>query len=380
MGFKNDKVKRLKDLRHLKLLSAAIRENFEEVRNLARNGEFDVKDFADFLTQNKLAGYFYSILNQFRLTPEFPEDFINRIKPLYVEQWRSNEKLIREMLELKMAAQLAGCEILFLKGPFLAQRFYGDIDRRNIADIDILVKSVDDIAVVERLLLQRGFVRQSKVFLRQNLTQHFTHHYEYKKPGFILELHWALQAHFSYRIQYERIWAEKKEFLLKDETFFGLSDSYVLTAIILSIFVDIQLGEVKLKSFVDIYMILKAIDKDIDWKSFFAAKREEGLFLISLNVLDLVVSLLDCRGHFKELCAFIDENRKDVIFQGLASKVGLLNYSSFGINAKSWAFRLYNASWLKSWVWWVISLPFKFSVYRKSNSRLQKSLSFLGKK
>jgi|GEM_PF-3572079 len=376
----SNKTKALRDLRDLRLLSAVVREDYAEMRNLVQNPEFAAENFTDFLIRNKLGGYFYSVLNQFRLASEFPEDFVNRIKPLYVEQWRSNEKLLREMLELKGSSQAEGCEILFLKGPFLAQRFYGDIDRRNIADIDILVKSVDDIAVVERLLLQREFVRQSNVFLNDDLTCRFTHHYEYEKPGLILELHWALQSHFSYRINYEGIWAGKKGFLLKDETFFGLSDSYMLTAIILSIFVDIQLGEAKLKSFVDIYMILKMMDKDMDWEAFFAAKREEGLFLISLNVLDLVVSVLDCRDCFGKLGSFINKNQKDVILTKTMPKLSLLGYSPFGIRAKSWAFKLYDAPLLKSWGWWAISLPFKFAVYRKSSSRFKKSLSFLRKK
>jgi hypothetical protein len=54
-------------------------------------------------------------------------------------------------------------------------------------------------------------------------------------------------------------------------------DEYELVFQILSIFKDIELGTIKLKSFADTYMILRLAYGRMRWASFFEQRRSEGI-------------------------------------------------------------------------------------------------------
>ena len=69
---------------------------------------------------------------------------------------------------------------------------------------------------------------------------------------------------------------------------------------------DTQLGTIRLKSFVDFYIILKYFK--FDWEEFFLSRKSEGLFLISLNVFDFVFSVLNCYKEFEHLTEIIERN------------------------------------------------------------------------
>jgi hypothetical protein len=124
------------------------------------------------------------------------------------------------------------------------------------------------------------------------------------------------------------------------------------------------MGTIVLKPFVDIYIILKGISKDLNWEEFFACRQNEGLFLISLNVLDMVLDILDCYDDFKELTVYIEKNRTHLKYQDLRKKLKLLNTSRFGLKNKPWAFGLYQTSLFNSFCWWAVSLPVRLMGYR----------------
>jgi hypothetical protein len=94
-----------------------------------------------------------------------------------------------------------------LKGLYLAKRFYGDIDRHALWDIDILVRK-ENLPDAQKLLAASGYFRKSNVFLREDLSSYFTHAFDFAKKGVSLDLHWALSSHPSYRLDY-RLYGQK---------------------------------------------------------------------------------------------------------------------------------------------------------------------------
>jgi hypothetical protein len=127
---------------------------------------------------------------------------------------------------------------------------------------------------------------------------------------------------------------------------------------------DTQLGTIRLKSFVDVYMLLQHVHAIVDWEAFFSARKAEGLFVISINIIDLVLSLMHGYNDFERLTTVLDRHRKFVKFHNVSNQLSLLNSPNFPLKNKIWAFRLYNAPFIKSACWWLASLPIKFSVYR----------------
>ena len=359
----------MQKLQHLTLLNYIIKRDSESIEKFLESDEVDFDVFNKFIWDNQLAGNLYSVLVNSNLRTLFPDTLIELFKPSYLEQWAKNERLLKEIGVLSDLFNKAGKGVIFLKGPFLAQRYYGNIDRRAIADIDVLVKK-DEIDDVDDLLKRNGFVRKSVVFIDKSLSIYFAHHFEYARHDIDLELHWALSTHFTFKLGYERIWQEKMNFEFHKRNYWVLSDEYELVFQILSIFKDIELGTIKLKSFVDTYMILKAVDKNIKWKEFFDYRKKECIYLISLNTLDLVLSLLDCQGEFKELNSYIEQNEIYLKYKRLAKKLGLLDHSKFAIRNKLWAFGLYDTNAFNTFCWWAISLPFRLMTYRESSSNL----------
>lgn len=359
----------MRQLDNLNLLSFIIKKDYGSIENYLERNYFDSNSFMNFVDKHQLSGNLYLALNNSHLRSLFPVDLIEHFKSIYIQQWAKNEKLVKEIKRLAELFVKFGQEVIFLKGPFLAERFYGDLDRRAISDIDILVKK-EAIDSAEQLLVRDGFQRDSVALINKKLAIYFTHHFEYRKRDIDLELHWALANHFSFNINYEKIWEQKQKFIFKDRLFYILPDEYELVFQLLSIFKDIQIGTIALKSFVDIYMILKAIDKNLNWKEFFDNRKEERLFSISLNTLDLVLDIFDCHKNFIGLSEYIEKNRTAVKYKVLNQKSELLNRSRCAFKNKLWAFGLYQTSIFKSFSWWAISLPFRLAMHREWSREL----------
>jgi hypothetical protein len=259
----------------------------------------------------------------------------------------------------------SGIEVIFLKGPLFTLRFYGDLGQRAISDIDLLIRSREFIARTGQVLMGDGFELRSIPLLSQNLTTYFTHHFEYRKNKTKLDLHWVLQSHFSFDLGYDTIWKTKQTFFFDGKGYQVLSDEYELVFRILSIFMDTQLGTIRMKSLVDLYIMLGYLNLHLDWDEFFASRRKEGLFLIAINIIDLVLSVLNCREDNKCLAEIVKRNQSYLVFTDINRKLKLLNSSAFAFRNKIWTFRLYEAPFWECFFWWLISLPFKISVYQE---------------
>lgn len=349
---------------HLNLLHYIIKKDEEGIVHYLKQDGFDAEGLKRFADKHHLSGNLYLTLVNSRSKDLFSTELVEYFKNAYVQQWVKNERFLKEIEYLADFFAGRGQEVIFLKGHFLAQRFYGDIDRRAIWDIDILVKK-EALESCNRLLAEIGYKRTSIALFNARVSSYFTHHFEYRKDNIDLELHWLLANHPSFNLNYEKLWKEKQKFVFRNKTFHILSDEYELVLQILSVFKDIQLSTIIFKPFMDIYTMLKAVDKNINWREFFDNRRKEGLFLVSLNVLDLVLNVLNCRSDFTELSQYIERARDRVKYRELDKQLKLLDHPHPTLKNKLWGFGLYQAPLFKSFCWWGISLPFRMAVYRK---------------
>jgi hypothetical protein len=304
----------------------------------------------------------------------FPIKFVNHLHRYFTTQQEKNKYLIGEMERLHELFAGPGIEVIFLKGPLFTLRFYGDLGQRAISDIDLLIRSKEFIVQADRVLRGDGFQLRSIPFLGQNLTTYFTHHFEYKKNRTKLDLHWVLQSHFSFDLEDDTIWETKKTYHFDGKGYQVLSDEYELVFRVLSIFMDIQLGTIRMKSLVDLYVMLEYLNLCLDWDEFFVSRRKEGLYLIAINIIDLVLSVLNCQENVKRLAEVVEKNKSYLAFTDLNQKLKLLNSSAFAFRNKVWTFRLYEAPFWECFFWWLISLPFKISVYREVSLKQFKRL------
>ncbi len=109
-------------------------------------------------------------------------------------------KLIRlagTLIEITTAFKENKVPVVVLKGPLMAEQFYGDIGMKQSRDIDLLV-NWENIQLCERILKDFNCLRIQPSFTlspKQTEVHHnIIHHYTYinKKNNTIIELHWRL--------------------------------------------------------------------------------------------------------------------------------------------------------------------------------------------
>jgi hypothetical protein len=352
----------------LKLLAALSGDDPTSAAERLRAPGFPVERFRAFADRHQLGGFLHCRLDAQRQRDLLPDVLAQHFQRRFNEQRTRCDETIREAAAL--LDELPPGEVLFLKGPFVAKRFFGDVHARSHWDVDLLIRA-DALPRIDRKLRELDYARRSIRFLGDRWMTRFTHTYEYRKdlgrndaPGqrhhLPLDLHWCLQSHQSFRIREEDLWRETLECTLDDRRFPVLGDEYTLVQTLLSIFVDLQLGVLALKSFVDLDNMLRIFPDPTNWGAFLARRRREGLEKITLNVLHLYCVLLDREERHPELTKLLSAHA-DVIRE--TNPEQLLERSRFAFRNRRWAIALHQAPVWQSILWALASLPFRVAGY-----------------
>jgi hypothetical protein len=361
--------------KHIDVLSAIVKQDYPTLHNLLAAGTLDIVSFESFLSQNQVSGYVYSALVDMRAVELFPSPVIARLKSSYAKQQQRNRKFLVEVKQLLSRFSAARQEFILLKGLYLAQRFYGDIDRRALWDIDILVKR-EALQDAQDLLADCGYKRKSHIFMHEGLSCYFTHAFDFAKSGASLDLHWALSSHLSYRLNYATLWARRQPFYIEDNRFFVLPDEYEVVFNLLASLRDLERGALRVRSLVDLYMILKTVGPTLDWHQFFIERRRENVWKICLTMLSLLLSTFQCHAEFPELARAVEHEREMLQVRNEQTLAELLQPSPLGIRNKLTASQLYQTTLIAFLFWWTVSLPFRLCVYRPGRfSRLKNTLA-----
>jgi hypothetical protein len=291
-----------------------------------------------------------------------PQEYLRERKRFSLQQWRRQETLVRELMAIANVFAAAGQEFILLKGAYLATRFFGGIDRRPFFDLDLLVNR-DKLPEAQRLLRGSGYARRSAILINETLTTYFTHAFDFTKSGVAVDLHWALSANAAHNFDYHAIWQRRQNFVLYNRNFSVLSDEYEVVFSLISIFKDVERGAARLKTFVDLYFILNALESRLNWNTFVENRRREKILRISINVLALFLDLLDCRDQFPEIARLAARERELVKRVSPQETVALLEAPLGALQNKLWAAGVYDCSRLQLVLWWLVSLPFRLAVH-----------------
>ncbi len=316
--------------------------------------------------------YQLQLLVNWLLTQSKPQQFLlgrclGEIKAYSLDRWVAQEKLVRELARLSALLTAAGHEFILLKGPYLAARFFGGIDRRVFHDLDILVRG-EQVPAVERLLRDSGYIRKSTVLINESLTARFTHAFDFTKSEVALDLHWLLSANAGHRLDYNAIWNQRQNFLLRNQHYFVLSDEYQVVFTLISIFKDIERGAAGLKQFVDLYFILSGLSGQFEWRGFLERRRREKILRITVNVLALFLDLFDCHDRFPDASHAIARERRLIKDLSPEYRRTLIEAAPGALKNKVWAAGLYDCSRAHVFFWWLTSLPFRLAVHNPGNT------------
>jgi len=369
---------------YIELCSALLAGNTVTVESRIAGDDFDFDRFRAFTNLHQLSGYLYLLVKGSPLEDLLPQAYLEQLGERYALQRKRCNDILKEAAIIHDTFSAAHVPVLFLKGPFVAQQFYGDIHQRSYMDIDILIHR-EDLSAADMLLKEAGFKRLSMVLISNGAMTRFTHTYDYHKriagpdlpvhrQYLPLDLHWRLRSHFSFRLDYETIWRQHKDCRLGGRAFPVLSAEYALVMNLLGLFFDVELGTIRLKSFFDLYKMLDALDPVMDWDAFLSRRSEENISGIVLNVIDLMLVVLECRSRFPRVASLVRKNRRYIRLADTADKYRLLERSRSALYNRRWAHALYQAPVLHSMMWTLASLPFRVACHDRNLSRVMKRM------
>ncbi|HEX6106794.1 MAG TPA: nucleotidyltransferase family protein [Gemmatimonadales bacterium] len=343
------------------LLRACVREDEAALRAALTSPATDVAGCLAFAHEHRLAGFVWARVERLGLTGLLPPAQLAAAAAGALFERARSERLTAELRRLGELLQADGVPVLFLKGPLLARRFYGGLDARAAADLDLFIRS-PDLARVEALLGAAGYAPAFRVLLSRRLSRYFTHHFEYRRDGLPLDVHWAFQRHFSFAIDYRRVWTTTERAELGGRVYEVLSPEYELVLQLLGIQTDLQVGKLALRSAVDVYHILRAMEGAIDWGEFCARRGRERILRPSAYVLAMVLELLHCREEFPALAAALEPALSELPSTSPGVRAAL-DSRTRSPGQKLLALRLYETPLAAALSWWLVSLPFRLAVY-----------------
>jgi hypothetical protein len=190
----------------------------------------------------------------------------------------------------------------------------------------------------------------------------FAHHFEYRRGTLLLDVHWALQRHFTFDIDYDRLWSTPALVEMAGRTFRTTSEEYDIVLQIVGVLTDLQVGKLTLRPLVDLIHMLKTVDGSIDWQEFLSVRKRERILRPTAFVLALALDAMGCRAEFRDLGAALAPTIKTLPPTALAHSA-LLASRPLDLRQKLLALRIYEAPLAASLAWWLVSLPFRMAVY-----------------
>jgi hypothetical protein len=176
----------------------------------------------------------------------------------------------------------------------------------------------------------------------------------------------------------EAIWRHKRPFNLRGHEFLVLSDEYEVVFHILSIFKELEMGMARLKTFIDLYMILSKVSRQIDWEAFLECRERERIREVSLTILALFLGFFDCRDNFREVAAVVAREDKLLKLIPARNHQALMEASPGAAWNKLWASNAYECPRFAVFLWWVVSFPFRQAVYQPDKyGRIQRGVRYL---
>jgi len=344
-----------------------VREKWPAAAALTRSQRFDAGRFFEFVRDHSVAKHLYCHLRDNGRLSLLPEGPAEQLRSCHTIRKKNGDRLIGELLELQAHLEDGGVEAIFFKGPLLSLRYYGSENRRRFWDLDLLLRDRRDLAQCDHILVQLGFRRRSKTPFGDRVAMWFVHAFDYVRRDepvpTIVDLHWTLSNHFTFRLDDSRLWTTTESCVLRGRSLRTLSAEYELVQLMLAVLRDTERGRLRAKLLIDLFMVLRSVDEKMDWPRFFSARRAEGLKNISKEVLDLTLDMLDCRDDLPGLARSL-EDLPGRTRQGLEHGLRLIEGSQRVLRNKLWAFRLYRGGVVPALVWWAVSLPVKMAVFR----------------
>jgi hypothetical protein len=152
---------------------------------------------------------FHLLNNQGRL-PNTPLFFQEHIKAEFKKSYYQNLFIKNQTEQILMRFEDEAIEIIPLKGPFFAEKYFGHIGARSTSDIDLLIK-LSNLGHAKEIVKSLGFFKEE-----EDIAEHFHCSFSKVLPGSLIpltvELHWHLLKENTAQFDVNELWNEATPF------------------------------------------------------------------------------------------------------------------------------------------------------------------------
>jgi hypothetical protein len=118
----------------------------------AKKNNLDWDGFLKKARENGVSAVVYSRLNKIKKDcPDIPSSIFKKLKKDYFRNAANNALIFEELAKVLETFKKAGLRVVILKGAVLAEKIYGNLALRPMADIDLLTKKEDLIFLDEQM-------------------------------------------------------------------------------------------------------------------------------------------------------------------------------------------------------------------------------------
>lgn len=318
---------------------------------------FDAQAFGAWVAKNRLREWFSPLASSEAARVLLPPAALAKLAAEGERQPARKQALLDLCGQVAAAFGAAGIPCLFLKGLFVADRFYGDVTRRHQFDVDVLVRkplfgrAVDALASIGfDTKTERVTRRLEKIRTRPTRSAPQTVTVR-NAAGLEIDLHWATKSRWFHGIDEEVWWAGAQTYSIGEYELTTLSDEHTLQLLTVSVCADIKRGACRAKALLDLYLILRAIGHRQDWERYFAQREADGLLKVHVNAFAVFFSLWECADEFPTLARALERHGAALELRDAQEALALIERPRHSRQNASWYKRLGSRTRLGEWSW-----------------------------
>lgn len=320
------------------------------------------------LEKSRLGGYFYMVASELPLHHYLPASGIAALEASAAQQVARARRCRDLLATIDQQLTGAGIPYLVIKGLYLAQRFFGGMDKRFMWDVDILVQP-QDLHPAVHALASAGLRPRAGARFDPRSPVWGIHAIEVRGDAGAVDIHHTIRRLPGVRFDMARMRENARTFAVDGIEYRTLSDLDTLLAVAVGLGTDIRTGRHNLKKIWDLFMILRALDPGADWDTFFAARDTEGSLKLVLNVVSFCLLVLDARDDCPRLAQALDQRQKLLLVKTAEQALTISQRPRRSLANRLLFSRLLPISIARYWTGWAATVPARLWYYRKPRKR-----------
>jgi len=347
------------------LMRALLRNDVATVRRILTRPDMDFMAMCDLLEKSRLAGYLFTLITDSEWVALFPPWALDRLAAGYQRQVGKNTANLALLQQLVILFREVPIPFVTLKGLYLAQHFFGDIRRRFMSDVDILVHS-DDLEAALAAVARLGLYPAAGIRVDPHNPIWGIHAVEVRGEAGTLDIHHAIRRLPNIHFDYDSLWDNATTFTIGETSLVSLCDTDTLLIAAVGLGADIQNSHHSLRKIWDIYMMLRQLDQSVDWAAFFAVRQREGSLKLVLNVFAFCLLLLDARDDCPAIQQAMSVHERLILIKSAEAAEAIFLRKRQHLANRFLFSRLLPVSPLFYWLRWLITLPVRVWHYRRA--------------